>query len=204
MNPEEKKEAFYNHLKDTLRNIPSTDKLLLIVDFNERIGRKNDKSTSALGKSGIGKCNSNGELPLALCTVFDLIVINPMFKKKDVHKTTWTPPRSRHGHMIQFIITRCRDKWTFVAHEQYMEIEHQMLRSRVIFSVCKHNQKGAMKPVKLNTSNKYTEKHQTRGEPCAVNGLAQSCEYNKTHCFIVSNRLCKLRLKHLLTNMKEL
>ena len=96
-NPEENKETFYSHLKSTLRNIPSTDKLLLIGDFNARIGRENDKWPSALGKYGIGKCNSNGELLLALCTEFDLIVTNTMFKQKDAHKTTWTHPRSRHS-----------------------------------------------------------------------------------------------------------
>ena len=36
-NPEENKETFYSQLKGTLRNIPSTDKLLLIGDFNARI-----------------------------------------------------------------------------------------------------------------------------------------------------------------------
>ena len=33
-NPEENNETFYSQLKGTLRNIPSTDKLLLIEDFN--------------------------------------------------------------------------------------------------------------------------------------------------------------------------
>ena len=42
-NPEENKETLYSQLKGTLRNIPSTDKLLLIGDFNARIGRENDK-----------------------------------------------------------------------------------------------------------------------------------------------------------------
>ena len=46
-NPEENKETFYSQLKGTLRNIPSTDKLLLIGDFNARIGRENDKWPSA-------------------------------------------------------------------------------------------------------------------------------------------------------------
>ena len=36
-NHEENKETFYSQLKGTLRNIPSTDKLLLIGDFNARI-----------------------------------------------------------------------------------------------------------------------------------------------------------------------
>ena len=37
--PDENKETFYSQLKGTLRNIHSTDKLLLIGDFNARIGR---------------------------------------------------------------------------------------------------------------------------------------------------------------------
>ena len=92
---EENKVTFYSKLKGTLRNIPSTDKLKLIGDFISIIGRENDKWLSALGKYGIGKCNSNGELLLALYTEFDLIVTNTMFKQKDAHKTTWTHPRSR-------------------------------------------------------------------------------------------------------------
>ena len=42
-NPDEYKEAFYNQLASVLCGIPRTDKLLLIGDFNARIGRENDK-----------------------------------------------------------------------------------------------------------------------------------------------------------------
>ena len=42
-NPDENKEAFYNQLASVLSDIPCTDKLLLIGDFNARIGRENDK-----------------------------------------------------------------------------------------------------------------------------------------------------------------
>jgi len=42
-----------------------------------------------LGKHGIGKRNSNGELLLALYSEFELIVTNTMFKQKDKHKTAW-------------------------------------------------------------------------------------------------------------------
>ena len=70
------------------------------MHFNARIGRKNDKCPSALGKYEIRKYNSNGELLLALCIEFDLIVANTMLKQKDAHKTTWMHPRSRHGYML--------------------------------------------------------------------------------------------------------
>ena len=87
-NPDENKEAFYNQLARVLSGIPRTDKLLLIGDFNAKIGRDNDKWPLVMGKHGIGKCNSNGELLLALCSEFELIVANTMFKQKNEHKTT--------------------------------------------------------------------------------------------------------------------
>ena len=52
-------------------------------------GRDNDKWPLVMGKHGIGKCNYNGELLLALCSEFELIVTNTMFKQKDECKTTW-------------------------------------------------------------------------------------------------------------------
>ncbi|KAK2189514.1 hypothetical protein NP493_103g00016 [Ridgeia piscesae] len=65
-NPDEYKEASYNQLASVLSGIPCRDKLLLIGDFKARIGRENDKWPLVMGKHGIGKCNSNGELLLAL------------------------------------------------------------------------------------------------------------------------------------------
>ena len=109
-NPDENKEAFYNQLACVFSGIPRTYKLLQIGDFNAMIGRENDKWPLVMGKRGIGKCNSNDELLLALCSELQLIVTNTMFRQKDERKTNWMHPRSRHWHMIDFIITRCRDK----------------------------------------------------------------------------------------------
>ena len=72
-NPDVNKEAFYNQLASVDSGIPPTDKLLLIGDFNARIGRDNDKWPLVMGKHGIGKCNSNGELLLALWSEFEQI-----------------------------------------------------------------------------------------------------------------------------------
>ena len=163
-NPDENKEALYNQLANTLRQIPQNDKMLLMGDFNARIGRDNDKWPLVMGKHGIGRCNSNGELLLALCSEFELIVTNTMFKQKDERKTTWMHPRSRHWHMIDFIITRCRDKMdihcTRVMRGANCWTDHQMLRSKVAFSLRqKQTKRGPRKPSKLNTAKLYSISH---------------------------------------------
>ena len=99
-NPVENKEAYYNQLASILLYTPRTDKLLRLRDVNAKIGRDNDKWPLVMGKHGIGKCNSNGELLLALCSEFELIVTNTMHKQKDERKTTSMHSRSRHWHMI--------------------------------------------------------------------------------------------------------
>ena len=71
-NPDENTETFYNQLAcGVFSGIPRTDKLLLIGDFNARIGRDTDKWPLVMGKHGFGKCNSNGDLLLALCSDTD-------------------------------------------------------------------------------------------------------------------------------------
>ena len=138
-NRDENKETFYNQLASVISGIPHTDNLLLIGDFNARIGRDNNKWFLVMGKHGIGKCNSNIELLLALCSEFELVVTNTMFKQKDERKTNWMHPRSRHWHMSDFILTRCRDKMdiysTRAMHGANCWTDHQMLRSKVAFRI---------------------------------------------------------------------
>ena len=156
-NPDENKEAFYNQLASVLSGTPRTDNLLLIENFNARIGRNNDKWPLVMDKHGIGKCNSNGEPLLAPCSEFEMIVMNTMFKQKDERKTTWMHPRSIHWHVIDVIITRCWDKMdihsTRAMRGTNCWTDQQMLRSKVAFRIRqKHNRQGTSKPTKLNTA----------------------------------------------------
>ena len=57
-NPYENKEAFYNQLASVLSDIPRTDKLLLIGDFNAMMGRDNDKWPLVMGRR-VQTCISN-------------------------------------------------------------------------------------------------------------------------------------------------
>ena len=131
-----------------------------------------------MGKHGIGKCNSNGELLLALCSEFELIVTNTMFKQKDERKTTWMHPRSGHWHMIDFIITRCRDKMdihsTRAMREANCLTDHQILRSNVAFRIRQeHTRQGTSKPTTLNTAKLTTISHRESFEQEMDSALAQ-------------------------------
>ena len=177
-NPHENKEAFYNQLTSVLSVIPRTYKLLLIGDFKARIGRDKEKWPLVTGKHGIGKCNSNGELLLALCSEFELIMTNTMFKQKDERNTTWMHPRSRHWHMTDFIITRCRDKMVVHSNRAIRGAncwtDHQILRSKVAFIIRqKNNRQVTSKPTKLNTANLSTISHRESFETEMDSALAQ-------------------------------
>ena len=100
--------AFYQDLRNCISSIPNADKILLLGDFNARVG-SHHRNWNALGQHGIGKMNSNGLLLLQLCTEFDLAVCNTFYQQKVMHRVTWIHPRSKHGHILDYIITRKRD-----------------------------------------------------------------------------------------------
>ena len=59
-----------------------------------------------LGKHGIGKVNDYCLLLLSKYAEHNLCITNSLFRMTDKYKTTSMRPRSRHWHMIDFIIVR--------------------------------------------------------------------------------------------------
>lgn len=85
---DEEKQIFYDQLHEVLNNIPKCDKIILLGDFNARVGTDYIAWKNVLGRHGIGKCNSNGYTLLALCAEFDLSITNTFFRLPDKYKTT--------------------------------------------------------------------------------------------------------------------
>ena len=78
---EEEKEVFYQLLSNTLHSVPANDKLLLMGDFNARVGKSSSAWPTVLGPHGMGKENSNGTLLLTLCSEEELTITNTLFKQ---------------------------------------------------------------------------------------------------------------------------
>ncbi|KAG6931029.1 craniofacial development protein 2, partial [Chelydra serpentina] len=54
--------------------------------------------------------SSNGILLLTKCAEDELIITNTLFRQKEKFKTSWRHPRSKHWHLLDYIIVRARDR----------------------------------------------------------------------------------------------
>ena len=81
------KETFYAALDELLTDIPAADNLVLLGDFNARVGR-GKHLWPPIGSNGMGKMNSNGLMLLTKCTEHSLVITNTLFRTKDRHKST--------------------------------------------------------------------------------------------------------------------
>ena len=103
------KEQFYHELSQVLDKIPLSDKVLLLGDFNARVGTDHEGWEGVLGKHGVGNENSNGTALLSLCSQRDLVITNTLFHQDERFKTTWMHPGTKKWHLIDYAITRKRD-----------------------------------------------------------------------------------------------
>lgn len=103
------KAKFYEEVTHALSKVLPREQVLLMGDFNARVGRDFEAWPKVLGRHGVGNMNSNGQLLLSLCAQFELAVTNTMFRLPEKYKTTWMHPRSKHWHLIDYVIVRQRD-----------------------------------------------------------------------------------------------
>jgi len=131
------KEAFYQELHDLLQRVDSNDKVLILGDFNARVGQDSDVWKDVLGRHGIGNCNDNGRLLLEFCSEHNLVITNSLFHQRDRFKTTWMHPRSKHWHLLDYVLTRQRDSrdihQTRVMPSADCYTDHRLIRCKVAF-----------------------------------------------------------------------
>ena len=76
------------------------DLLLVMGDFNARVGCGNDMDPSWFGikgKFGAGCLNENGEHLLTFCAINELCVMNTMFAKKRIYQYSYMATSQHEG-----------------------------------------------------------------------------------------------------------
>lgn len=129
------KDEFYDQLTATISNIPNKKQLILLGDFNARVGADQGWWPCCLGKFGIGKMNDNGQRLLELCTYHNLCIANSFFKTKPQHKVSWRHPRSKHWHQLDLILVRRiaikNVLYTRSYHSQDCDTDHSLVCCKV-------------------------------------------------------------------------
>eukprot|EP00731_Ephydatia_muelleri_P001353 Em0001g1353a len=131
--------------------VPSSDLLVLLGDFNARVGCDWMIWEGVVGREGIDETNTNGYMLLEFCARNSLCVTNTFFCHKTWHKGTWMHPRSKTLHMIDFVITRQKDRYlmqdTRVYHSVDVWSDHFFVGSSMVMPVSKPHHR-----VRLNSS----------------------------------------------------
>ena len=132
------KAKFFEELQDALDHVPAGNTLVVLGDFNARVGRKegaNDVWRTVQGKHGIGTCNEPGEQFLEFCALNDFTIMNTWFEKPQVHLVTWKHPATKQPHMIDFVQMRsgqqqlCQD--VRVCRSACCWMDHYMVRGKI-------------------------------------------------------------------------
>ena len=84
----EKLEAFYDTLQKEVDKYIKSDFLIIVGDMNARIGQQ--PIPKIIGSFGEPHLNSNGMELREFVTFNELKVTNIFFRKKDIHKYTWS------------------------------------------------------------------------------------------------------------------
>ena len=176
------REEFYRQLSESLRAAPEADKVVLLVDFNARVGKDHRTYGPALGQFGKGNCNSNGELLINLCTQHNLVITNTYFYQPDHRYYSWKHPRSKHYHLLDYVITKNEHK-TEVLNTRAMRgaecgTDHHLVKSRLRLQIIPRIRRTAPKPPRklnvINLKNPETKRRLQRKISTAVQETEQS------------------------------
>ncbi|KAI0222273.1 Craniofacial development protein 2, partial [Lamellibrachia satsuma] len=100
---EDIKDHFYDVLDSLIGKIPKVAPLILLGDFNARVGSDHQSWPSCIGHHGTGRMNDNGQ---RLCSFHGLYITNTFFQSNHQQKVSWKHPRSHKWHQLDLVIAR--------------------------------------------------------------------------------------------------
>lgn len=99
----DKKAKFYSELQTTMQAINKRDIVIVMGDFNAKVGAENLGLEQVMGQHGLGVMNENGELLVDFCASNELVIGGTLFPHKECHKVTWVSPDLRTESQIDHL-----------------------------------------------------------------------------------------------------
>ena len=100
-------EWFYEDLQDLLELTPKKDVLVIIGEWNAKVGSQ--ETPGLTGKFGLGMQNEAGQRLIEFCRENALVIANTLFQQHQRRLYTWTSPDGQHRNQIDYIL--CSQRW---------------------------------------------------------------------------------------------
>ena len=97
-------ERFYEDLQDLLELTPPKDVLIIIVDWNAKVGSQ--ETPGVTGKLVLGVQNEAGQRLIEFCQENTLVIVNTLFQQHKRRLYTWTSPDGQHRNQIIFFAAK--------------------------------------------------------------------------------------------------
>ena len=93
---------FFEDLQDLLELTPKKDVLLIIGEWNAKVGSQ--ETPGVTGKFGLGIQNEAGQRLIEFCQENALDIANTLFQHHKRRLYTWTSPDDQHRNQIDYIL----------------------------------------------------------------------------------------------------
>lgn len=192
-------EIFYEDL--TKAHNLADETILVIGDFNAKIGHPQAHEHLILGQYGYGTRNQRGERLLQYANEYKLSIMNTYFKKKQSQRWTWSSPDNKIRNEVDFILSNKPELITNieVLNKVNFPSDHRLIRASLSIRKPKLSRKtfkqmtGIPKTEEeIKTYIKNLEEGLSKEEE-ALHNLKNVQEYYDKLVNIISNSLRSIR-----------
>ena len=105
---------FYESLQDRLDLISKRNKLIIMGDFNAKVGcNAHTVLPEVVGRFAVGYPNQSGENLLHFCAMNNLSIMNTFYQHKKCRLVTWTSPDGKSQNQIDYFLVKHADRSVF-------------------------------------------------------------------------------------------
>jgi len=121
-------ERFYQDLSQAVKEVPNRHMLLVMGDFNAKVGRREPSAVSlAVGLYGLGETYETGGQLEDFCLEHELALANTMFKQHPRRMYIWTSPYGNNRNQIDYIsiAQKWKNKLDELSHVSGSRLRHR-------------------------------------------------------------------------------